>query len=83
MTRALVDKICTTFPGATAADPTTELDSWKVRGKMFPCFSDRNDGICVKTDSIDTSGNVTSQIRVVVNGGLGPFVSSMAVYTKT
>ena len=55
MTRALVDKICTTFPGATAADPTTELDSWKVGGKMFACFGDRIDGVCVKTDSVHTA----------------------------
>ena len=55
MTRALVDKICTMFSGATAADPTTELDSWKVGGKMFACFGDRIDGVCVKTDSVDTA----------------------------
>ena len=55
MTRALVDKICSVFPGATAADPTTELDSWKVGGKMFACFGDRIDGVCVKTDSVDTA----------------------------
>ena len=55
MTRALVDQICITFPGATAADPTTELDSWKVGGKMFACFGDRIDGVCVKTDSVDTA----------------------------
>ncbi len=55
MSRALVNQICTALPGATAADPTTELDSWKVGGKMFACFGDRIDGVCVKTDSIDTA----------------------------
>lgn len=55
MTRTLVNRICAALPGATAADPTTELDSWKVGGKMFACFGDRSDGVCVKTDSIETA----------------------------
>lgn len=55
MSRALVDTICAAHPGATAADPTTELDSWKVGGKMFACFGDRIDGVCVKTDSVETA----------------------------
>ena len=55
MSRTLVNKICAVHPGATAADPTTELDSWKVGGKMFACFGDRIDGVCLKTDSIDTA----------------------------
>lgn len=55
MSRALVNQICAALPGATAADPTTELDSWKVGGKMFACFGDRIDGVCVKTDSVDTA----------------------------
>ncbi|MEM8537159.1 MAG: MmcQ/YjbR family DNA-binding protein [Pseudomonadota bacterium] len=55
MTRAAIDAICASFSGATAADPTTELDSWKVGGKMFACFGDRIDGVCVKTDSIETA----------------------------
>ncbi|MEM9786857.1 MAG: MmcQ/YjbR family DNA-binding protein [Pseudomonadota bacterium] len=55
MARQLVDQICATMPGATASDPTTELDSWKIGGKMFACFGDRIDGVCLKTDSIDTA----------------------------
>lgn len=55
MTRSTIDAICAALPGAVAADPTTELDSWKVGGKMFACFGDRIDGVCVKTDSIDTA----------------------------
>lgn len=55
MSRDLVNTLCAAFPGATAADPTTELDSWKVGGKMFACFGDRIDGVCVKTDSIETA----------------------------
>ena len=55
MTRTLVDTLCAAYPGATSADPTTELDSWKVGGKMFACFGDRIDGVCVKTDSTETA----------------------------
>lgn len=55
MSRALTDQICAALPGATAADPTTELDSWKVGGKMFACFGDRIDGVCLKTDSVETA----------------------------
>lgn len=55
MSRETVNQICTTLPGAVASDPTTELDSWKVGGKMFACFGDRIDGVCVKTDSVDTA----------------------------
>jgi len=55
MTRKTIDAFCAAHPGATAADPTTELDSWKVGGKMFACFGDRIDGVCVKTDSGETA----------------------------
>lgn len=55
MNRETVNQICARFAGAVAADPTTELDSWKVGGKMFACFGDRIDGVCTKTDSIDTA----------------------------
>ena len=55
MSRDLVNQLCAVHAGATAADPTTELDSWKVGGKMFACFGDRIDGVCLKTDSIDTA----------------------------
>jgi len=55
MSRTTVNQICAAFAGATAADPATELDSWKVGGKMFACFGDRIDGVCVKTDSVETA----------------------------
>ncbi len=55
MSRDLINKICATYPGAAASDPTTELDSWKVGGKMFACFGDRIDGVCLKTDSVETA----------------------------
>ncbi len=55
MTRQLIDQICAEMAGAIASAPTTELDSWKVGGKMFACFGDRIDGVCVKTDSVETA----------------------------
>ena len=55
MTRDAIDAICAGFPGAAAADPVSELDSWKVGGKMFVCFGCRFDGFCVKTDSVETA----------------------------
>lgn len=55
MSRGLVNILCATHPGATASDPTTELDSWKVGGKMFACFGERIDGVCLKTDSVETA----------------------------
>jgi predicted DNA-binding protein (MmcQ/YjbR family) len=38
VTRAEVDALCATHPGAILAGPG-ELDAWKVGGKMFACFS--------------------------------------------
>ena len=55
VSRQIVDLICASYAGAQAADLTTELDSWKVGGKMFACFGDRIDGVCVKTDSVETA----------------------------
>lgn len=55
MSRTLVNTLCAAHPGAVASDPATELDSWKVGGKMFACFGDRIDGVCVKTDSVETA----------------------------
>ena len=55
MSRTIVNAICAALPGATAAVPPTELDSWKVGCKMFACFGNRIDGVCLKTDSIDTA----------------------------
>ena len=55
MSRDTIDQICATFAGATASDPATELDSWKVGGKMFACFGNRLDGVAVKTVSVETA----------------------------
>ena len=55
MTRDEINTLCAAHPGAMASDPTTELDSWKIGGKMFVCFGDRIEGFCTKTDSIETA----------------------------
>ena len=64
MSRDLVNSLCAAHAGATASDPTTELDSWKVGGKMFACFGDRIDGVCVKTDSVETA-------QMLIDAGAG------------
>lgn len=55
MSRDVINEICAAMPGARASDPAVELDSWKVGGKMFACFGDRIDGVCTKTDSVETA----------------------------
>lgn len=64
MNRSEIDAFCATLPGATAADPTTELDSWKVGGKMFATFGIKFDGVSVKTDSIATAA-------MLIDAGVG------------
>ena len=64
MSRERVNQICASYAGATASDPTTELDSWKVGGKMFACFGDRIDGVCLKTDSVETA-------QMLIDAGAG------------
>ena len=55
MTRDEINALCAGHTGAVLSDPTVELDSWKVGGKMFVCFGDRIDGFCTKTDSVETA----------------------------
>ena len=55
MSRELIDRICGVLPGAVASDPSVELDSWKVGGKMFATFGTKIDGVSVKTDSVETA----------------------------
>jgi predicted DNA-binding protein (MmcQ/YjbR family) len=64
MSRDIVNALCAAHAGATASDPTVELDSWKVGGKMFACFGDRIDGVCVKTDSVETA-------QMLIDAGAG------------
>ena len=56
MNRDDVNALCSALKGATAADPTTELDSWKVGDKMFACFGNPSAvRVSTKTDSGETA----------------------------
>lgn len=56
MSRAKVNAICRTFPGAELSDPWGGgHDAWKVGGKMFACIGAVMPGVSVKTDSIETA----------------------------
>jgi predicted DNA-binding protein (MmcQ/YjbR family) len=56
MSRAKVNAICATFPGATVSDPWGGgHDAWKVGGKMFASIGAIMEGVSVKTDSIETA----------------------------
>ena len=56
MTRAIVNRICATFPGAEVSDPWGGgHDAWKVGGKMFASIGAIQTGVSVKTDSIETA----------------------------
>ena len=56
MTRAIVNSICAPFPGAEVSDPWGGgHDAWKVGGKIFACIGAMDQGVSVKTDSIETA----------------------------
>ena len=56
MSRARVNAICETLPGAEKSDPWGGgHDAWKVGGKMFACIGSVAPGVSVKTDSIETA----------------------------
>lgn len=56
MTRKTVNAICKSFPGAEVSDPWGGgHDVWKVGGKMFAAMGAVNEGVSVKTDSIETA----------------------------
>ncbi|MFM2423545.1 MAG: hypothetical protein RL291_2075 [Pseudomonadota bacterium] len=56
MSRARVNAICKTFPGAEVSDPWGGgHDAWKVGGKMFASIGAVTEGVSVKTDSIETA----------------------------
>ena len=65
MTRAVINKICKTFPGAEVSDPWGGgHDAWKVGGKMFACIGSSMPGVSVKTDSIETA-------ELLIEAGVG------------
>ncbi|KNG92907.1 MmcQ/YjbR family DNA-binding protein [Pseudaestuariivita atlantica] len=54
MSRDTVNQICSSFPGAEWSDPWGGgHDAWKVGTKMFACMGIANDGVSVKTSSIE------------------------------
>jgi predicted DNA-binding protein (MmcQ/YjbR family) len=65
MSRALVNAICATFPGAEVSDPWGGgHDAWKVGGKMFACIGAVMPGVSVKTDSVETA-------EMLIQAGVG------------
>jgi predicted DNA-binding protein (MmcQ/YjbR family) len=65
MTRARVNSICATFPGADVSDPWGGgHDAWKVGGKMFACIGAIQTGVAVKTDSVETA-------QMLIDAGVG------------
>ncbi len=57
MSRAFVNRICATFPGAQVSDPWVGChDSWKVGGKMLACVGAMEDhGVSVKCPDTETA----------------------------
>jgi len=56
MSREAVNAICKSLPGAEVSDPFGGgNDTWKVGGKIFACLSVAQNGVSVKTDSVETA----------------------------
>jgi predicted DNA-binding protein (MmcQ/YjbR family) len=56
MSRALVNRICASFPGAEVSDPWGGgHDCWKVAGKMFALIGTMDDGVTLKAASPETA----------------------------
>ncbi len=54
MSRETVNRICKALPGAEWSDPWGGgHDAWKVCDKMFACIGAVQDGVSVKTPSIE------------------------------
>lgn len=65
MNRNAINTICAAFPGAEVSDPWGGgHDAWKIHGKMFACIGVTNDGVSVKTASIDTA-------QMLIDAGVG------------
>ncbi len=65
MSRATVNAICKTFPGAEVSDPWgCGHDAWKVGGKMFASMGAIMEGVSIKTDSIETA-------QMLIEAGVG------------
>lgn len=65
MSRARVNQICATYPGAAVSDPWGGgHDAWKVGGKLFACIGAIQTGVAVKTDSVETA-------QMLIDAGVG------------
>ena len=54
MSRETINAICKSLPGAEWSDPWGGgHDAWKIGGKMFATIGMRDDGVSVKTSSIE------------------------------
>ncbi|MGR3466277.1 MAG: MmcQ/YjbR family DNA-binding protein [Shimia sp.] len=66
MSRATVNAICEALPGAEWSDPWGGgHDAWKVGGKMFATIGMANDGVSVKTPSIEDAQLLIAMQRAV------------------
>ena len=65
MSRDLINKICSEFPGAEVSDPWGGgHDAWKVGGKMFASIGAKTPGVSVKTESIEAA-------EMLIDAGIG------------
>ena len=65
MSRARVNAICATLPGAEVSDPWGGgHDAWKVGGKMFASVGAVMTGVSVKTASVDSA-------EMLIEAGVG------------
>ncbi|WP_146345547.1 MmcQ/YjbR family DNA-binding protein [Falsiphaeobacter marinintestinus] len=65
MTRAIVNAICATFPGAEISDPWGGgHDAWKIGGKMFASIGTMDTGVSVKTPDVETA-------TMLIDAGVG------------
>ena len=65
LTRETVNRICQTLQGAELTDPWGDgHHAWKIGGKMFAMIGMRNDGVSVKTDSVETA-------QMLIDAGVG------------
>ncbi|MBV6637038.1 MAG: MmcQ/YjbR family DNA-binding protein [Mameliella sp.] len=66
MGRDTVNEICQALPGAERSDPWGGgHDAWKVGGKMFACIGVANDGVSVKTPSVEDAALLIEMARAV------------------
>ena len=56
MSRDFTNSLCATFPGAEVSDPWGGgHDAWKVGGKMFASIGAVQNGVSVKTATVETA----------------------------